>query len=139
MKAFIFDWNGTIVDHNSTPYPDAKTTLLSLKERGDFLGVISTASLAYIEESGHGYGLTDLFDVAITSSMNKSRDIEAIMKTYELDPSQTYYVGDTVYDVSSASAANVISVGLDKDPKQPLAKSGAAHTIKSLSDLLDLA
>jgi phosphoglycolate phosphatase len=94
--------------------PGIKEALLSLKARGDRLGIVSTNSEENIRAFLKVQQLDGLFDIVICSSQpfGKSRLIKRIVRYNQLDRRSVFYVGDETRDIEAAKKSGVRAIAV---------------------------
>jgi phosphoglycolate phosphatase len=93
-------------------FPGMKETLLELKQRGYFLGIVSTNSVKNIDEFLRIQNLVSVFDVTFANYavFGKSRLIQKLIRQQKLQHCQIYYVGDETRDIEAAKGSGVRSI-----------------------------
>lgn len=95
-----------------TLFNNIPETIKSLSQKGITLGIVtSKTKQEYINEVGH-FGLDDYFDVIVTASDTKNHKpnpepLNFAISKLGVDRTETFYVGDTKYDMLTANAAKV--------------------------------
>ena len=56
--------------------------------------------------------MLEYFEVAYTEIMDKREKIREILKTHELDPNETMFVGDMIHDIETARHGGVLDVAV---------------------------
>lgn len=108
-------------------------------QRRTFL--LSTIKTSHFERQAGRLGVLDYFEVAYTEIMDKREKIREILKTHELDPKETMFVGDMIHDIETARHGGVLDVavlsGFDTVEKLLTSKPTIiAHDISSVQKLL---
>ena len=96
-------------------FKDVRLTLEELKERGSKLGVVSTSPRDVIKKTLEHAGVYDLFDVFVGEEdvENKKPHREPVctaLNALSISPEQTFFVGDTVYDLMAGKTAGCRTV-----------------------------
>jgi pyrophosphatase PpaX len=96
-------------------FKDVRLTLEELKERGSNLGVVSTSPRDVIKKTLQHAGVYNLFDVFVGEEdvRNKKPHREPVctaLDALNLSPEQTFFVGDTVYDLMAGQTAGCRTV-----------------------------
>ena len=125
----------------SKPVAEMCELIKELKERKYFLGVISTdlpeTIFAEIEE----YGLKDIFDNVVTCSAVKGVSLREMMGRYNLNPEDTYFIGDSNHEIIAGKENKTKTVAVTwgfnteeylkiKDPDY------LAHNVRELKNIL---
>jgi HAD superfamily hydrolase (TIGR01509 family) len=122
--------------------PDVRQTLLTLKESGFPLGVVSNRSTPFGDQMT-ALGLDLFFQFTLAAGEIKSWKPESgiFLHAVELlgaQPSQTVYVGDNYYaDILGAANAGLRPVLLDPEGIFPDAECPVITTISGLLDILE--
>lgn len=118
-----------------------RQTLLTLKERGLTLILITLDTVSATSICLEKLGLKDLFDEVITDDGSfpvkpNPHCINSIMDRYSIVPKDVYVVGDTLTDVSFAEASGANFIGIAKNEENRNCLSRYAKTVIScISDL----
>ena len=129
--------------HTLKPFPGIKETLLTLQQRGDRLGIISSNSEANVKDFLHAHGLTGLFEFIIPDArlFGKSRIIRKVIRQHCLDPKTVLYVGDETRDIEAAKKSGIkaVSVSWGFNSRQILAAHQPDFLIDRPEGLLQMA
>ena len=79
-------------------------------ERRTFL--LSTIKTSHFQIQAGRLGVMDFFEVAYTEIMDKREKIREIIKTHDLDPTETMFVGDMIHDIETARHGGVLDVAV---------------------------
>ena len=84
-------------------------------------------------------GLAGYFEFAYAQVLDKKQKIHEILKTHDLDPAETMFVGDMVHDIETAKHGGVFSVATltGYDPPTRLAAASPDLTVENLDGLRD--
>lgn len=93
-------------------FPDARSTLLTLKQKGIRLGVITSKMRASTLDTLRLIGLSDLFEliIALDDVVEPKPSPEGIVKAldyFNVSPKDVLYVGDTLTDDETSARAGV--------------------------------
>jgi phosphoglycolate phosphatase-like HAD superfamily hydrolase len=106
--------------------PGAREFLDFCRETGRRTFLLSSIKTSHFTIQAERNGVASYFEVAYTEVMDKRSKIREILKTHQLDPSETMFVGDMVHDIETAKHGGVLDVavlsGFDR-----LEKLAAAH------------
>ncbi len=97
---------------NPTVYPDAAMLLKFLAEQDIPTIVISSHPSGHVNAEALEYGLSGYFAWFKGDVKDKTVGILEVCQKEGFSPSNTLYVGDTIYDVQAAKKAEAISVGI---------------------------
>lgn len=95
-----------------TVYPDAKESLEKISKSGVPLIVISSHPEEHLEREATEYGLKGYFSSFLGSVKNKADGILRACLSVGREPSNTVYIGDTIYDIQAAKEAKAYSAGV---------------------------
>ncbi|TIX51298.1 HAD-IA family hydrolase [Alteraurantiacibacter aquimixticola] len=127
-------------------YPGMEELVRNLHARGWALGVATGKSDRGLKATLMANGLLDIFTTLQTADRHPSKPHPSMLLTAMEDtfapPAQTVMVGDTVFDMEAAKAANVdaIGVGWGYHEADELLAAGAravAQTAAELEELID--
>lgn len=120
--------------------PGVKDALLTLSDRGDRLGIVSTNSRENVKTFLKAHALDSLFEfiVCSTKPFGKSRLIQRIIRQNNLDSRSVFYVGDETRDIEAARKGNVsaIAVSWGFNSRQALAKHAPDFLVENPHELV---
>ncbi|NDJ18175.1 HAD hydrolase-like protein [Myxacorys almedinensis A] len=123
-------------------FPGMRETLLELKQRGDWLGIVSTNSEKNIRSFLETQRLSDVFAQVVSSSrpFGKSRLIKKIVRQHGFASDALFYVGDETRDIEAArkSGIRAIAVTWGFNSAEALAAQQPDFLIHQPPDLLAL-
>lgn len=95
--------------HEAKPFPNVEETLKELKKKNFKLGILSSNSKKNLEIFLNKYKLEKYFDFIETknSLFKKDKAISKIIKKYNLNKSETIYVGDEIRDIEACKKINL--------------------------------
>ena len=131
-------------DHEEPLFPGAREILDLLEARGVLLGVATGKAMRGLMAVLKRHGLERRFVTLQTADRHPSKPhpsmLLAAMAETGVEPEETLFVGDTVFDIEMARAAGVLPVGVrwGNHPPQELAGAGAAHLLDRFADLARL-
>ncbi len=99
---------------NLHPIPGMREALLTLKQHGDRLGIISSNSEENVRAFLKAQSLESVFDWVSSSPkiFGKSRVIKQVIRQNRLDPQTVFYVGDETRDIEAAKKSKVRSIAV---------------------------
>ncbi|HEX2965800.1 MAG TPA: HAD-IA family hydrolase [Syntrophorhabdaceae bacterium] len=102
-------------------YPIVSPVVLSLREKGQKLGIVSTKFRYRIEDILRRHNLQDLFDIIIGGEdvVTHKPDPEGLnqaLTILDCSPAEALYVGDSVVDAETANRAHVSFVAVLSGP-----------------------
>ncbi len=124
-------------------FPHVSETLAELRERGYWLGVVTGKSHAGLLRVLESFNLRDLFLVLRTADCTHSKPHPAMvlecMAEMGVSCNQTMVVGDALFDIQMANAAEVGSIGVSFGVAKSgdLMAAGAQVVVEDFSALLD--
>jgi phosphoglycolate phosphatase len=123
-------------------YPGVRETLLSLQQRGYWLGVVTGKSTAGLLRVLDTFDLQDYFYVLRTADCCNSKPHPAMvlecMAEMGVGAAQTCVVGDALFDIQMAQSAGVAALGVSfgVSGSDELERAGAMAVVNDFSDLL---
>jgi phosphoglycolate phosphatase len=88
-------------------------TIQELHAKGHRLFIVSANSQAPGSQFLDRQGLSSYFEaIEGGATFNKAAAISRLIKAYQLDPGQTWYVGDEAHDIVSAKRAGIQSMAV---------------------------
>ncbi len=102
---------------DSRLYPNVKDTLISLRDRGYRLAVVTNKPYRFIEPLLSGFGIDVLFDISIGGDSLSSKKPDPMMLEYvceklEIDIESTVMIGDSKNDIFPANKIGMQSIGV---------------------------
>jgi phosphoglycolate phosphatase len=122
------------------PYSFTPSVLASLDAMGIVMTIISSHPQEPLELEVKKYGVSHHFTRIVGSIFDKSVTIKELCEELDLEPSQTFYVGDTIHDMKAANRANVLSVAVcgGYHPRELLERENPTYVLEDASTLPDL-
>jgi len=84
----------------------------ALKEKGNFMAVVSSDFPETLDKEIKEYGLENIFTEVISRVHDKTESVENLIKKYNLDLSTTYFVGDSNHEAEIAKRLGIKSVAV---------------------------
>lgn len=84
----------------------------NLKNKGNFLVVVSSDHPETILKEINEYGLENIFSEVITKVHDKFESVNALVQRYNLKLSETYFIGDSNHEVDVAKKIGIKSVAV---------------------------
>jgi putative hydrolase of the HAD superfamily len=135
----------TFFQQRMSPYPETVSVLETLRTKGFPAGILTDVAYGmprtFVQRDISGAGITNLFDVLLTSAEVGVRKPEPIgylelAKRLNVEPNQMLYIGNEAKDVIGARRAGALAAFLDRD------SSGANHgqdfTLSTLTGLNEI-
>ncbi len=124
------------------PIAGMKTALLTLKQQGYSLGIVTSNSRENVVAFLKAQGLDTTFDFVGSglALFGKGRVIQRILRQHRLDPKDVIYVGDETRDIEAARkiGIKVISVSWGYNSSQALAAESPDFLIHQPEELLQV-
>ncbi|HHU80139.1 MAG: HAD family hydrolase [Bacilli bacterium] len=131
--------------NKTKPYQGIQELLLSLKERGTKVAVLSNKphadTLQVVKEYFPDYEFACIFGARPHRQIKPAPDgVFDILQEVKVKKEETLYVGDTKIDMETATSADVTAVGVlwGFRDKEELVSAGANHIISEPQELLKL-
>lgn len=129
----------------ASAFPGAADLLAAVRGMGLVVMLATSSPKDQLDAMLESAGLQDNFDARTTaddvSSSKPDPDVFlAAIESADLDPRRTVAVGDSVWDVRAARAANIGCIGVESGgfSRHELAEAGALHVYRDVSELLAL-
>lgn len=136
-------WPEVIAEH-ARIFPDIFNSLITLKETGITLGIVTGSGEASLELL-YSAGVRELFDAVISGAdvANRKPHPEGLVKCLDVlgaDAADSVYVGDTIIDMQASRAAGMTAIAVlsGAGDSVSLCEAGAYRIIHSHGDLIDL-
>ncbi len=102
------------VVHELLPIAGIPETLVTLKQQGYRLGILTSNGRDNVEAFLHSNGMVDLFDFIYSGAtlFGKNRLIRQCLNQQHLSPAQVVYVGDETRDIEAARKIRVHTVAV---------------------------
>lgn len=127
----------------SEPFPGILDALERLRERGLLLGIVTGKGPHSARISMRLLGLEDCIDPVITGDSrkpSKTEDMLQVLQSWQIEPHEAIYVGDTPEDMHSAKRAGVQPAGAAwaaTATVQPGGLNGSAPVFKTVAALME--
>ncbi|MGC3958234.1 MAG: HAD family hydrolase [Verrucomicrobiota bacterium] len=135
----------TFFQQRMSAYPETVEVLQTLRAKGFPTGILTDVAYGmprtFVQRDISGAGITNLFDVLLTSVEVGVRKPEPagyreLAKRLNVEPNQMLYIGNEPKDVIGAKAAGARSAFLDRENSG--AKHGQDFTCSTLSDIHEI-
>jgi len=135
----------TFFQQRMSAYPETVVVLQTLRAKGFPTGILTDVAYGmprtFVQRDISGAGITDLFDVLLTSVEVGMRKPEPagyreLAKRLNVEPHQMLYIGNEAKDVIGAKQAGALSVFLDRDDVG--ANHGQDFTVATLTGLYEI-
>lgn len=135
--------NGLKAHIKSSPaYPEIGEVLPELKRRGYYIAMLSSNTEENIWHFLENHALAEYFDSINTATniFGKSRHINKLMNSLNLNPENVYYIGDEVRDIQAAhsSGVNSVAVTWGLNDRAILQKQNPTYVIDHPNELLGI-
>ena len=135
----------TIGLYENEVYAEIPQTLKTLQQRGNTLYVATSKPRIYAEKIIDHFNLSHFFDKVHGAELDGSNSektelLAHIIKTHQLDPSQTTMVGDRKFDIIGAHNNKLASIGViyGYGSKQELLQAGAQKLAETPNQIIAL-
>lgn len=124
----------------STPFQAVVELVRKCKERGYFLAVVSSDFPETLLPEVKEYGLENIFNEIVTDSNDKLEAVQRIIKENNLEPQNTFFVGDSNHEIDVAKKTGIKSVAVTWGftSKQKLRAGNPDYLISSPDELEEL-
>lgn len=135
----------TFFQQRMSPYPETVEVLQTLHTKGIPTGILTDVAYGmprtFVQRDISGAGITNLFDVLLTSvevGMRKPEPAgyQELAKRLNVEPNQMLYIGNEPKDVIGARQAGALSVFLDRNSAG--ANHGQDFTVATLTGLYEI-
>ncbi|WP_241978826.1 HAD family hydrolase [Cryobacterium sp. Hh7] len=130
------EWNYQMTQTSTCLRAGVNAAFLELSAAGAWLGVVSAASAAAVQFDQRSLSVPSVLDAV---------DSEVADKVVQLSKhrdrrNRAFYVGDTAYDMRSATAAGYIPIGVagGYSTEDVLWEAGAVHIVESLREIISI-
>lgn len=124
------------------PIPGIKEALVTLKQQGHQLGIVTSNSQENVVAFLENQNLAELFDFVSSglTLLGKGRIIQQVLRRYRLDPDSVIYVGDETRDIEAARTVRiqVIAVGWGFNSSEILAAQNPDALIHTPEELVQM-
>jgi len=122
-------------------FPGIKEAFIELKSQGNRLGIITSNSKENVTAFLHKNGLHELFDFIYSAPtiFGKSKVMNRVLKTENINSEEVIYVGDETRDIEAAKKTHikVIAVTWGFNSKEVLAAQNPDFLIHKPDELID--
>lgn len=128
---------------NSDDCPKAKSCvgmtelIKNLKNKGNFLFVVSSDHIETFLKEIKQYGLEDIFTEVITNVHDKFDSVNGLIKKHNFNLSETYFIGDSNHeaDVAKRTGINSVAVTWGFCSEQKLRSFNPNFLVKDVKEL----
>ena len=129
----------------TTPYPNVKTTLETLKSDGYKLAIITNKPFDFIEPILKQLELDSLFELCIGGDSLPEKKpsplpLEYMCKKFKIKPRNTLMIGDSKNDILAAKAANIqtVAVSYGYNYGEDIRVYEPDYTVDDFSNILEI-
>lgn len=121
-------------------FPDAYETLVRLRNHDIRTGIVSAHPQTFLNQKAHAYAIHPLMEILRGDARNKIEALKEVCRDMGVDPARTLYIGDTIYDIRSASEAGLMTAGISTGyhTHEALEAEHPNYLFTQLSQVLDL-
>ena len=121
----------------SMAYPGIIELIKKIKEKDNFIAVISSDLPDTVFPEIRKYGLENIFDEIMINIYNKTKAIRDLIKKREFNPKDTFFVGDSNHEIEAGKQTGVKTIavtwGFSTEQKLKLEKPDfIAHNLNEL-------
>lgn len=125
----------------STSFPEVVKLIHKCKEEGYFLAVVSSDFPETLLPEVKEYGLENIFSEIITDANDKLESVKMIIKKYNLNLQDTFFIGDSNHEIDVSKKVGIKSVavtwGLTCEEKLRASNPDyMAHNVQELENIL---
>ena len=122
------------------PIPKLKPILNNLRNKNVYMTVLSSHPGKYLLAEAKEYGYIDYFKDIRAGIHDKRKGILGLLKTNNLEPKSTAFIGDMIHDVHAAKSSGVLSVAVTWGYQlhEKLAKENPDYLIDNPQDILSV-
>jgi HAD superfamily hydrolase (TIGR01549 family) len=122
-------------------FPDTRATLLDLREKVKYLGVVSSLKNRQLDLLLRSVDLIDVFDIIVgwndcNARKPSPQPILLALSRLNVPPSSATYTGDRQIDITAANRAGVLPLFAGWNSKEKI--SGHALELRTLKDILSI-
>lgn len=112
MKKINYHWGELLEKRKIFLFDGIKELLIDLKNKGYFLGIVTSRTKEELEELEELLDYINLFNIVITSDMvnypkPNPESINIIIEKYNLNKEETIYIGDSESDMIASKKASI--------------------------------
>jgi phosphoglycolate phosphatase len=96
----------------AAPFLEVVELIRKCKESGYFLAVVSSDFPETLLPEVKEYGLENIFNEIVTDADDKLEAVQRIIKENDLDPQNTFFVGDSNHEIDVAKKVGIRSVAV---------------------------
>lgn len=96
----------------ATSFPEVVQLIHKCREKGYFLAVVSSDFPETLLPEVKQYGLENIFSEIITDANDKLEPVKKIIKEYNLNLGDTFFVGDSNHEIDVAKETGIKSVAV---------------------------
>ena len=96
----------------ATSFSEVVNLVHKCKEKGYFLSVVSSDFPETLLPEVKEYGLEDVFNEIVTDADDKLEAVQRMIKENDLDPQNTFFVGDSNHEIDVAKKTGIKSVAV---------------------------
>lgn len=140
---YFITYNDEHIVDKTRLYPGVRGALMSLREAGYRLAVISNKNSALCRKVIEALGVADIFEVVMGADAMPFRKpspepILRLLRDFGVNAENAVIVGDSINDVAAGKAAGVWTVGCTYGYGELSEVEGADYVIGSFVEILDL-
>jgi len=140
---YFISYNDEHIVDKTRLYPDVKGTLMSLRDSGCRLAVISNKNSALCRKVINALGVEDFFEVVMGADTMPFRKpspepVLKLLRDFGVNTENAVIVGDSINDVAAGKAAGILTVGCTYGYGELSEVEGADYVVGAFVEILDL-
>jgi phosphoglycolate phosphatase len=141
--SYFISYNDNHIVDKTRLYPNVTGALMSLRESGCRLAIISNKNSALCRKVVSALGVEDLFEVVMGADTIPFRkpSPEPVLKLlgdFGVNPDNAVIIGDSINDVAAGKAAGVLTVGCTYGYGELSEVEDADYLVGAFAEILDL-
>ncbi len=140
---YFISYNDEHIVDKTRLYPDVQGTLMSLRESGCRLAVISNKNSALCRKVINALGVEDFFEAVMGADTMPFRKpspepVLKLLRDFGVNAENAVIVGDSINDVAAGKAAGILTVGCTYGYGELSEVEGADYVVEAFQEILDL-
>ncbi|MDD5251958.1 MAG: HAD family hydrolase [Patescibacteria group bacterium] len=118
-------------------FPGTAELILMLRQRGDFLAVITSDGRATFMPELDRFGLTGVFDQLVMDVHDKTPPLREMVTRLGMNPDESYVVGDSNHEIEAGQKVGIRTIGVTWgfSPRERLRRCRPDHLVDSVTEL----
>jgi phosphoglycolate phosphatase len=126
--------------HRAALFPQIPETLLRLKAQGITLALVTAQQEALVVPLLEKFRIRELFNSVAFHVLDKKALITNVIRDFNIDPRDCYFIGDSPSDIRHAKKSGIISIAFLAGyiPDDLMRAAGAEYYIHTFKEILNL-